>query len=78
MRICDPIEEYEEGLLTSCLCPIENLLRRVVGFRRDEGDHTLVVSAWHQSIEGRWRLDVNGDSLHFRQLNEIKKLPIRP
>jgi hypothetical protein len=78
VRIFDPIKEHEEGLLTSCLRPLENLLRRVVGFRGDEGDHALVVSARYQSIEGRRRFDVNGDSLCLRQLREIGKLPVGP
>ena len=64
--------------ITSRLRPLENLLRRVVGFRSDERNHALVVSARHQSIEGRWRFDVNGDSLRLRQLREIGKLPIGP
>src|SRR5207302_5636908 len=71
-------KEHEKGPITSRLRPLENLLRRVVGFRSDERNHALVVSARHQSIEGRWRFDVNGDSLRLRQLREIGKLPIGP
>jgi hypothetical protein len=76
--IFDPVKKHKEWLLTSCLRPLENLLRRVVGFRGDEGDHTLVVSARHQSIEGRRRFNVNGDSLRLCQLREIGELPIGP
>jgi hypothetical protein len=78
VRIFDPIKEHEKGLLASRLRPFENLLRRVVGFRSDERDHALVVPARHQSIEGRRRFDVNGDSLRFRQLREVGKLPVGP
>ena len=78
VRILDPVKEHEKGPITSRLRPLENLLRRVVGFRSDERNHALVVSARHQSIEGRWRFDVNGDSLRLRQLREIGKLPIGP
>ena len=78
VRIFDPVKEHEKGPLTSRHRPLENLLRRVVGFRSDERNHALVVSARHQSIEGRWRFDVNGDSLRLRQLREIGKLPIGP
>jgi hypothetical protein len=74
--IFDPVKEHEKWFVTSRLRPLENLLRRVVGFRSDECDHALVVSARHQPIEGRRRFDVNGDSLRFRQLREIGKLPI--
>jgi DNA repair ATPase RecN len=74
--IFDSVEKYEKWFLASRLRPIENLLRRVVGFRGDEGNDALVVSTRHQSIEGRWRFDVNGDSLRLRQLREIGKLPV--
>jgi hypothetical protein len=78
VRIFDPIEEHEKWLFTSRLRPIENLLRRVVGFCGYECDHALVMSARRQSIEGRRWFDVNGDSLRLRQLREIGKLPIGP
>jgi hypothetical protein len=74
--IFDPVKEQEKWLLTSRLRPIENLLCRVVGFRRDECDHTLVMSARHQSIEGRRRLNENGNSLYLRKLNKVVELPI--
>jgi len=78
VRIFDPVKEHEKWLLTARLCPLKNLLHRVVRFRRNERDHTLVMSARHQSIEGRRRFDVNGNSLRLRQLREVGKLPIGP
>jgi hypothetical protein len=78
MRIFDPVKEHEEGLLTSGRRPLENLLRRIVGFRGDEGDYSLVMATRRQAIEGRRRLDVNWDSLRLRQLCEIGKLAVGP
>jgi hypothetical protein len=76
MWIFNPIEEHEKWFLTSSLGPIENLLRRVVGFRGDESDHALVVSARHQSIEGGRRFDVDRNSLRLRKLDKVVELPI--
>ena len=35
-----------------------------------------MISARHQSIEGRWRFDVNRDSLRLSKLDKIVELPI--
>ncbi len=78
VRIFDPIKEHEKWLFTSRLCPIKNLLGGVVGFRGNERNDTLVMSAWHQSIERRRRFDVNGNSLRLCQLRKVEKLPIGP
>jgi hypothetical protein len=74
--IFDPIEKHEKWLFTSDLRPIKNLLCGVIGFRGDECDHALVVSAWHQSIEGRRRFDVNRNSLRLRELDKVVELPV--
>ena len=76
MRIFDPVEEYEKWLLTSRLCPLKNLLRRVVGFRRDKCNHTLVGSARRKTVERLRRLDMDRDSLRLRKLDKVVELPI--
>ena len=76
MWIFDPIEEYEEGFLTSGLRLIENLLHRVIGFCGNEGDYALVMSARRQAIEGRRRFDVDRNSLRLRKLDKVVELPI--
>ena len=78
MWIFNPIKEHEKWLLASGLGPIENLLRRVVGFCGDEGNHSLMMATRRQAIEGGRRLDVDRNSLRLRQLYEIGKLPISP
>jgi hypothetical protein len=78
MRIFYPVKEYKKGLLASCLRPLENLLCRVVGFRSDERDHTLVISGRHQTIEcGRW-FNVDRDTFRFGRLDKIAELSISP
>jgi hypothetical protein len=76
VRIFDPVKQHKKWLFASGLRPIENLLRRVVRFCGNEGDHTLVGSARRQAIECRRRFDVNRDPLRLRQLNKIVELPI--
>jgi hypothetical protein len=76
MWIFDPVKEHEKWLLTSRLCPLKNLLHCVVRFRRNERDHTLVVSARRQTVERlRW-LDMDRNSLRFRKLDKVVELPI--
>ena len=78
MRIFDSVKEHEKRLLTSRLRPIKDLLRCVVGFCGDKSNDALVVSARYQSIEGRRRFDVNGNSLRLSKLDKIVELPISP
>ena len=47
VRIFDPIKEHKQGLFRSRLGAIKNLIRRVVGFRGNERNDTLVMPAWH-------------------------------
>ena len=76
MRVFDPIKEYEKGLFTSRLRPIENLLRRVIGLRCNERDHALMVSTRRQTVERlRW-LDMDRNSLRLRKLDKVMELPI--
>jgi hypothetical protein len=76
VRIFDPVKEYEKWLLISRLCPLENLLRRVVGLCCDERNHTLVVSARCQTVECLRRLDMDRNSLRLRKLDKVMELPI--
>jgi hypothetical protein len=78
MRIFYPVKEHKKGLLASCLRPLENLLRRVVGFCGYEGDDTLVSSIWNKTVEGGSWLDVNWNLLLLGRLDEIAKLSIGP
>ena len=76
VRIFDPIKKDEKGLLTSRLCPLKDLLHRIVGFRSDKCDHTLVGSARRKTVE-RWRrLDMDRNSLRLRKLDKVVELPI--
>ena len=76
VRIFDPVKEHEKWLLTSRLGPFKNLLRRVVGFRRNERNHTLVMSVRRQTVERlRW-LDMDRYSLRLCKLDKVVELPI--
>jgi hypothetical protein len=76
--IFNPVKEHEKGLLASRLRALENLLRRVVGFRSDERNDTLVPSIWNETVEsGSW-FDVNWNLLLLGCLDEIAKLSIGP
>jgi hypothetical protein len=78
VRIFNPIKEHEKWFLASRLRPIENLLRRVVGFRSYERDDALVSSIRDETVEGgRW-FDVNWNLLLLGCLDEIAKLSIGP
>ena len=74
--IFDPIKKDEKGFVTSHLCPLENLLRRVVGFCRNERNHALVMSARCKTVERLQRLDMDRNSLRLRKLDKIMELPI--
>ena len=76
VRIFDPVKQHEKWLFASGLRPIENLLRCVVGFCGNEGDHALVMSARRQAIEGRRRLDMDRNPLRLRKLDKVVELPI--
>ena len=76
VRIFDPVKEHEKWLLTLRLCPLKNLLHRVIRFRRNEGDHALVMSARGKTVERLWRLDMDRNSLRLRKLDKVVELPI--
>jgi hypothetical protein len=76
VRIFDPVKEHEKWLLPSRLRLLKNLLGRVVEFRGDERDHSLVVSARHQPIEGRRRFNVDGDPLCLGEMEKVRELSI--
>lgn len=74
--IFNSVKEHEKWLLPSRLCLLKNLLGRVVEFRSEKGDHSLVVSARYQSIEGRRRFNVDGDPLCLGEMEKVCKLSI--
>jgi hypothetical protein len=74
--IFDPIKKDEEGRLAPGLRSIKNLLRRVVGFRGDQGDHALMVPARRKTVERLRRLDMDRNSLRLRKLDKVMELPI--
>jgi hypothetical protein len=76
--IFDSVKEHEKWLLASCLRPLENLLRRVVGLRGDEGNYALVVSSRHQTVERGRRFNMDRDSFRFSRLDKIAELSISP
>jgi hypothetical protein len=76
VRIFDPIKKDEEGRLAPGLRSIENLLRRVVGFCGNEGEHALMVPARRKTVERLRRLDMDRNSLRLRKLDKVMKLPI--
>jgi hypothetical protein len=76
VRIFDPIEKDEEGRLAPGLCSIENLLRRVVRFCGDEGEHALMVPTRRKTVERLRRLDIDRNSLRLRKLDKVMELPI--
>ena len=76
MGIFDPVKEQEKWLLTSRLRPIENLLCRVVGFRRDKSDHALMVPTRRKTVERLRRLDMDRNALRLRKLDKVVELPI--
>jgi hypothetical protein len=78
MRIFNPVKEYKKWFLASYLCLIENLLRRVVGFRGDERDHTLMISSRYQTIERGRRFNMDRNSFRFSRLDKIAELSISP
>jgi hypothetical protein len=78
MRIFDSVKEHEKWVLATCLCSLENLLRRVVGLRGDEGNDALVVSSRHQTIERGRRFNMDRDSFRFSRLDKIAELSISP
>ena len=74
--IFNSVKEYQKGWLPSDHCLLKNLFGCIVGFRGDERDHALVVSARHQSIEGRRRFYVDGDPLCLGEMEKVRKLSI--
>ena len=74
--IFDPIKKDEKGFVTSHLCPLENLLGRVVGFRRDKSEHALMVPARRKTVERLRRLDMDRNCLRLRKLDKVMELPI--
>ena len=74
--IFDPIKKDEKGFVTSHFCPLENLLRRVVGFCGDERDHALVVPTRRKTVERLRRLDMDRNALRLRKLDKVVELPI--
>ena len=56
----------------------QDVLRAAVGFRRDEGDDPLVIAAGDESVEGRGRLDMDGDVSDLSLLNDLGELPVSP
>jgi hypothetical protein len=74
--IFDPIKKDEEGRLAPGLRSIKNLLRRVVGFCGDEGEHALMVPARRKTVERLRRLDMDRNSLRLRKLDKVMELPI--
>jgi hypothetical protein len=78
VRIFHSIKQDEEWRLALLAGSLEDVLRRVVGLGRNEGNDTLVIAARNQAVEGRRRLDMNRNPFGPGLLHEFGKLPIRP
>lgn len=76
VRVFHPIEKHEKRRLISFLRPLENVLGVAIGFRGHERNDALVFSAWHQPVQGRLGLDMNGNPLRFCQLNDMGELSV--
>lgn len=78
LRIFDTIEDHQERRLTPAASRFQNVCSAVICFRRDKGDDALVIAAGDEAIEGRGRLDMDGNLPDLGLLNDLCELPVSP
>jgi hypothetical protein len=78
LRIFHTIQDYQQRRLTPPASRFQNFLSAAVCLRRDKGDDALVIAAGDEAIEGRGRLDMDGNLPDLGLLNDLCELPVSP
>ena len=78
VRVFNAVENEEKWRLPLLTGQFEDLLCAVVGFGGDNGNDPLMVAPGNQPVEGRSRLNMDGNVLGLSLLHEVRELAIGP